>query len=186
MSRPANRTACPQCGASVRLGADFCGQCYADFRPPTPQPSAPLVPAPTAAYGVPAADPLTAPLLEVLLPVSAPVEAEAPRPAGPQQPPTWPCSRCAAPNEMSAAACATCGAQFLQTVAEESRVTLVLPVVGDLGRYSRGQRLGLALGAVAAVLVPLALLTLLLTGKPPASPAPTGTTVTTPGSPTGN
>ncbi|MCW2667343.1 MAG: hypothetical protein JWN57_2305, partial [Frankiales bacterium] len=52
---------------------------------------------------------------------------------------------------------------------------LVLPVVGDLSRFSRGQRAGLALGAVAALLVPLALLTLVLTGRPkePSSTVPT-------------
>ena len=171
---PGNRTACPQCGALARADATFCGQCYADFRPPPPAESAPLAVAPGAAYGLPAADPLTAPLLDVVLPTqAAPVQAPAPTTE-----PTWPCSRCAAPNALSLSACGTCGAAFLQAVAEETRVSLVLPVVGDLGRFSRGQRIGIALGAIAAVLVPLALLTLLLTGKPPASDKPSGATVT--------
>ena len=176
---PANRTACPQCGASVRLGADFCGQCYADFRPPTPQPSAPLVPAPTAAYGVPAADPLAAPVLEV--PVQAAPEPVARSRHGvPEVQAKWPCTRCDAQNEMDSVVCTVCGQLFLQTVSEETRVAIVLPVVGDLGRMSRGQRAGVAFGILAIVLVPLALITMLLTGKPPApKDTPSGTSSST-------
>ena len=193
MTVPGNRTACPQCGASVRLDAAFCGQCYADFRPPPPPPSAPVAPTPTASYGVPAPDPLTAPLLDVVLPPSSPAglvpaqgavpaaaASEPAAPAKPTKPTGWPCSRCDALNDFEAPLCGTCGSSFLAQVSDETKLSIVLPVVGDLGRYSRGQRAGIALGAIIVLLIPVALLTLLLSGKPPASPTPsTSDTVTT-------
>ncbi|MDX6220594.1 MAG: hypothetical protein QOJ48_2275, partial [Frankiales bacterium] len=82
--------------------------------------------------------------------------------------------------------CKICAAPFLATVAEESKVSLVLPVVGDLGRYSRGQRALIACGAVLAVLLPLALIMLLTTGSPsggtsPSTPGSTTSTTTTTG-----
>lgn len=90
---------------------------------------------------------------------------------------------CEALNPFSESHCVTCGKPFL--AAAEQTPTLVLPGVGDISRFSRGQRAGLALGAVAAVLVPLALLTLLLTGSPPDSqttniPSDQSTVQTTP------
>ena len=187
---PGNRTACPQCGASARADADFCGQCYADFRPPVPQPSAPVAPAPTASYGIPASDPLALPLPEVTVPtqvapeepaVAAPLAAAVPGRHGvPERQITWPCVRCSAKNDIDATVCQTCGTSFLQTVSEETRVTLKLPVVGDIHRFSRGQRAGLAFGALAVVLIPLALITLLTTGRPNSdSSKSTGTTTTT-------
>jgi hypothetical protein len=169
----------------VRPEATFCGQCYADFRPPPPPvaaaPSAPLAPAPTAAYGIPALDPLTAPLLDIVLPVAAvPTQPGAPAVGIPAKTPArWPCTRCEALNDFTDTVCKICAAPFLATVAEESKVTLVLPVVGDLGRYSRGQRALIAFGAVLAVLLPLALIMLLTTGSPSG-----GTSPSTPGSTT--
>ncbi len=169
---------CPSCGASVRADAQWCGQCYADFRPPPAPPvvpSAPITATPAAAYGVPAPDPLTQPLSQLLptQPVDlakAPLEASA-APEAPAAPakalPTWPCLTCQAPNALSEMVCAACGSPFLAAVSEAGRASLVLPVVGDLGAMSRGKRLGIAVGAVAAILVPLALITLLLTDSPP-------------------
>jgi hypothetical protein len=168
----------------VRAEATFCGQCYADFRPPPPPapsvPSLPLTPAPNAAYGPPAADPLTAPLLDVVLPAGAvPAQAAAPEAAQPKKTATWPCSRCDAVNELTAVVCHICSAPFLATVAEETKVSLVLPGVGDLSRYGRGQRAGIAFMALMIILIPLALVTLLLTKAPPPSGPATQTTTTT-------
>jgi len=195
LSTSGTRTACPSCGGRLRPEATFCGQCYADFRPPPPAPAVPLAPAPTAAYGTPAPDPLTAPLLDVVLPVTVPAQATAPvhlsSPAAkPGKTPTgWPCSRCEAVNDFTDVLCTVCGSPFLAKVAEETKVTLVLPVVGDLSRYSRGQRAIIAFVAVLALLVPLALITLLLTDGPSSSGKATGggsssssTTTTTTGS----
>ena len=160
-------TACPSCGAALRGDAPWCTLCYTDLRPKpaTVVPPPPAVPAPSAVYGMPAGDPLTQPLLDLALPLTpppAPVTAAVP---------TWPCSMCEASNPLSESHCITCGKPFLAAVQESP--TLVLPGVGDLSRFSRGQRACLALAAVAAVLVPLALITLLLTGRPSDS----GTTV---------
>ena len=166
----------------MRAEATFCGQCYADFRPaPPPVQSAPLTPAPNAAYGPPAPDPLTAPLLDVVLPAGAvPVQGHAPVPAQPTKTATWPCSRCDAVNELTAVVCHICSAPFLVTVAEESKVALVLPGIGDISRYGRGQRAGIAFMALMIILIPLALVTLLLTkAPPPANSTPTITSTTT-------
>lgn len=186
LSAAPRATACPSCGASVRPDAAFCGQCYADFRPKpaaAPAPPPPTAPAPTAAYGVPAGDPLTAPLLDFLpeVPTAPATAVGAAAPAVPAGEPTWPCQRCDSANPIAASVCEVCGSSFLAAVSEESKISLVLPGIGDLGRFSRAQRIALAFGALAAVLLPLALVTLLLTDRPPATPAPSspGTVVTT-------
>jgi hypothetical protein len=167
----------------VRRDATFCGQCYADFRP-APAP-APVTAAPTAAYGTPAPDPLTAPLLDVVLPAQVPVQPTGPAPApAPKKDAGWPCTRCGVVNALTDTSCSVCSSPFLAAVSEETRVSLVLPVVGDISRYSRGQRAGIAFGAILVLLVPLALLTLLLTGSPAPAGKSTGTTPvtdTTPG-----
>lgn len=150
-------TGCPSCGASLRPDALWCGQCHADLRPPPPPPTAP---APAAVYGVAAGDPLTQPLLD-LLPVP-PVPTE----GSEGSEPTWPCVRCETANPLSASVCTGCGAGFLAAVRDAEAPLLVLPVVGDLGAMSRGGRIGLALVLVAAIVAPLALLTLLLTQRP--------------------
>lgn len=164
-------TACPACGASARPDAQWCGQCYADFRP---KPAVPVPPPPAAApvnapSGRVAGDPLTAPLLELLAPETTPAPAlAAPTPvaaAEPAEAPSWPCTRCELRNPLTETSCSSCGAPFLAD-ARTDRPRLVLPVVGDVFRLSRGQRALVALAAVAAIVVPLALLTLLLTQRP--------------------
>jgi len=87
------------------------------------------------------------------------------------------CSRCAAANGYERDTCGTCGASFLAAVKDDEAPLLVLPGVGDLSRLGRPQRLLLALGVVLAVLVPLAVITLLLTQRPPVA----GTTHGPPG-----
>jgi ribosomal protein L40E len=156
-------TSCPSCGAALRADAPWCTLCYTNLRPkPAPEPApagAPLTAPPTALYGEPSADPLTQPLIDLLPRAETPVAAE----------PTWPCSLCDALNPLVDTHCGTCGKPFLAAVQQEQAPLLVLPVIGDISRFGRGQRAGLALAAVAAVLAPLALITLLLTGRPPQS-----------------
>ena len=167
-------TGCPSCGASARPDAQWCGQCYADLRPATAPAPAPVPPAPTAVYGEPAPDPLTAPLLAL-----APELPAAPAPAAAE--PTWPCLSCQERNPLSASSCLACGSGFL-AAARSGDAGLSLPLVGDLTTMSRGKRAAVAAGLVAAVLVPLALLTLLTTKSPPAETTGTDTvtTVSTP------
>ncbi len=188
----------------MRVDADWCGQCYTDLRPPAPPVvQAPTVSAPPPGYGVPAADPLQGPLEQLLptvpyspLPDSAlpdpPVgrHAAPAAPAAPATPvgePSWPCLTCQARNPLSASACSECGSTFLAAVAQQDRAALVLPLVGDLTAMSRGRRLGLAGALVAALLVPLALITLLLTGRPAdtggGTPGPSGGNGTVPQAP---
>lgn len=157
-------TACPSCGAGLRPDAPWCTLCYTDLRPkPAPEP---VAPAPTAAYRAPVGDPLTQPLHEFLPPATSlalPALVE----VSPSPEPTWPCVHCSAPNPMTSTICSVCGSAFLASEKNDSTPLLVVPGVGDIGRLSRAQRIGLALGAVTAVLLPLAVITLLLTGSPP-------------------
>jgi hypothetical protein len=164
----------------------WCSLCYHDLRPaPAPAPVTP-----TPAYD--GLDPLTAPLLDLVLP-PVPVTEEAPvaaTPAPAAPAPTapapraagdtaavWPCSRCSAPNAIDASLCGTCGASFLAAAAE--KVSLVVPGIGDLSHYTRGQRVGIAVGVLMAVLLPLALITFVLTPSPtPGSAGKTETTIT--------
>ena len=145
-------TRCPHCRAAVRPGAPWCTLCHADLRPPPPapepEPAPALVSPPTASYGAPALDPLTAPAAGPAAPVAAD--------------PTWPCATCGAANPLTAGACGACGAGFLAGLREAEGPLLELPGVGDLTRLSRGQRMGVAFGVVLAVVALTALLGLLL------------------------
>jgi hypothetical protein len=97
---------------------------------------------------------------------------------------------CEAMNPWTESGCLSCGQPFLAGMKGSEKPLLVLPVVGDVGALSRGQRAGLASALVAVVLVPLALITLLLTGKSantaPASTPGTSPAVTQPGGTTGD
>ncbi len=75
---------------------------------------------------------------------------------------TWPCATCGAANGLDRSACDGCGAGFLAGLRSADEPLLVLPVVGDLGALSRGQRLALAAGVVLAVVLVTALLGFLL------------------------
>lgn len=175
----ATRTvACPSCGAALRPDATWCSLCYFDLR----RAAAPETPEPVPPSG--GDDPLTAPLLDLLLPAPlappaavapAPAPAVVPGPGGPAQraEASWPCTRCGARNALTAGACRDCGSPFLGDASEPP--SLVLPGIGDLTQLSRGHRLAVALGLVMAVLLPLALVTFLLTDAPSKGGTGTGT-----------
>ena len=155
---------CPSCSATLRPGAPWCTLCYTDLRPKAelevlvrPEAVEPLpVAVPVlAAYGLPAPDPLTGPVPHpVPHPGGAPTTAVRPEA-------TWPCVTCGADNALTASTCGACGAGFLAGLRAREGPLLELPVVGDLGAMSRAQRLGLAFGAVLAVLALVAVLGLL-------------------------
>jgi hypothetical protein len=176
LSEAPRAAACPACGSALHADAQWCSLCYHDLRPapaPAPEP-------PTPAYD--GLDPLTAPLLDLVLPPVPQVVEPAPAAAAPaprepveQGPLSWPCSRCAVPNPMTSHVCGTCGSPFLATAKET--VSLVVPGIGDITHLSRGQRLAAAAAVLAAVLIPLALITFLMTPAP--KPSDNGTTETT-------
>ena len=147
---------CPHCRASVRPGAPWCTLCHADLRPPPAPEPVPVAVLPPAFAAAPALDPLTAPALD---PLTAPAAALG-LPPRPGSEPTWPCSSCGAANPIAADACASCGAGFLAGLRDTEGPLLELPGVGDLTRMSRGQRLGIAFGVVAAFIALTALLSL--------------------------
>ena len=161
---PPAGTRCPSCAATLRPGAPWCTLCYTDLRPPAPVPppaAPPTGPPPTGppnaphttAYGPVALDPLTAPF-------EALTQPQEEQPAPQALPPTasWPCASCGAANALTDSACSACGAGFLAGLRESEGPLLELPVVGDLGALSRGQRLGLAAGVVLVVIALVALL----------------------------
>lgn len=70
----------------------------------------------------------------------------------------WPCGTCGFANPIEASACTACGAGFLAAMRKDEAPLLELPVVGDLTKLSRAQRLGLAAGlALVFVLLVLVL-----------------------------
>ncbi len=161
---------CPSCNAYLRPDAAWCSLCHHDLRP-APEPVS--IPAPTQPVYA-ESDPLTGPLLDLVLP---PVP-QAELPAVPAREVgvadenafavvTWPCGSCGAKNALNAEICGTCGSKFLAAASELP--SLVVPGIGDLQQLSRGHRAAVAAGFVAALLLPLALITLLLTKAPPAT-----------------
>ena len=177
---------CPACNAALRADAQWCSLCHHDLRPAPVAPPV-EVPAPSQPlYG--GQDPLTAPLLDLVLPpvpqtVPHAVAPVVPEPAqAPQAAPVqsalqeWPCTSCGSRNPLSSTICSTCGSAFLASAS--SQVSLVVPGVGDLQHLSRGQRLAVAGGFLALILVPLAALTFFLTDAPKKAPS-NGTTETT-------
>ena len=80
----------------------------------------------------------------------------APAPVATDGGPGWPCTTCGQDNPLQASACTACGLPFLGG-RDAAVPRLALPVVGDLGRLSRGQRV-VAAGAVLLLGVLLLLL----------------------------
>ena len=140
-------TRCPSCAAMLRPDAPWCTLCYADLRP-APSPTSSPEPPPPATRLAP-----IPPVYAALDPLTAPLEALTEKPVA-----SWPCATCDAANDLTDSVCAACGAGFLAGLKAAEGPLLELPVVGDLGAMSRGQRLGLAGGVVLAVIALVALL----------------------------
>ncbi len=170
---------CPACGASTPETASWCSLCYTDLRPaptadvPAPSSRPSEVKPPVALDARP--DPLTAPIATLL----APAESVAPQPQPETAPPavpavpvaaeplpavvtadpeldpadavTWPCQRCGAAVALALDACPECGAGFLDGAVPTP--DLSMPLVGNLTRFSSGQRLLLAAGLAFALIV---------------------------------
>jgi hypothetical protein len=149
--------------------AQWCSLCFADLREPVPVP----VPVAVAANGAAAAASVNADALLGLPerpaePLASDLLTEGDdRPAEGGDAPidgkgavTWPCHRCGEQVEMSLDSCPSCGTGFLagSTAVPSTR----LPVVGDIGRMSRTQRL--VVGFVIAVVVMIILVVLATIG----------------------
>jgi ribosomal protein L40E len=88
---------CPRCEALVSPDAEWCGQCFADLRPPP----APPPPIPTTTTPAPS---LVAPVVSATDgdPAEAPVKTD----------PFWPCSVCGTRNPIFLEVCEVCGTPF--------------------------------------------------------------------------
>ena len=133
---------CPGCAAAITPGAPWCTLCYADLRVPVPAAS-------IAEYGASSVDIAQFPAAPESLPpdpiLDAPVDRAAP--IARVQTAGWPCLGCGATVPMADDACPDCGRPFLPA---DDMPSLALPVVGDLVRLDRGQRI--AVTAVVALL----------------------------------
>ncbi len=149
---------CPRCGAAARGQVTWCTQCYHD-----------LTPAPPAGRAARAA--ADAPSPSVLL-TKAGRAGQAGQPgqdgqAAPGQTdpstssPTWPCP-CGTANSYDETFCADCGDAFLSRLRGDETPSMVLPLVGDVARFSRTQRLLGACGAAFLVSLLLLMVGLLL------------------------
>jgi RNA polymerase subunit RPABC4/transcription elongation factor Spt4 len=111
---------CPQCGALVRAGSQWCTLCFADLRPaPAPVAAAVLEPsyAAVAAGSSGRIDHPTAPLsaLEAAAPadgIELPADPDA-KAVG------WPCTSCGEVVSFDETQCPTCGTAFLAGAAGE-------------------------------------------------------------------
>jgi hypothetical protein len=167
---------CRACGAAVPTEAQWCSLCYADLREPAPVrepvsvPAAPsgadaAVPEPVAA-AVAAGQPSNGlrPDADAILglPLKSadlddPQDAHDPAGAEEEVPEkTWPCTRCGEQVVMSLDACPACGSGFL--AGASTPASMRLPVVGDIERLSRSQRLLAGLGVSLVVIVVLVVL----------------------------
>ena len=154
--RVTSPTACPSCGAALRPGQLWCTLCYADLRPPEPEPTPEVAADPVAVVPpdivAAAPDPLDLSTpLDLVGRAAVPADLTPAIGAAPAAGPTWPCTTCGAANSFDRDLCGSCGSAFLAAARDDGPL-LELPVVGDLTRLSRAQRLGLAAGLVVAFL----------------------------------
>jgi hypothetical protein len=163
---------CRACGAAVPAEAQWCSLCFADLREPAPVRERVSVPAAASegeiaetnsAAAAPLADVRPDPktLLDVPRRTPAPDPAGEPDSAAADETDKveeakWPCLRCGEQVPISLDACTACCAGFLagSTTAPSVR----LPVVGDIGRLSRSQRLTVGLIISLCVMIVLILL----------------------------
>lgn len=154
---------CHSCGAAVPDQAQWCSLCFADLRAPAARPEPVSVPAaPLAAAAMPAVHPPAASAIPAVAPPAVaaglPVQAPGAEPHAAPQPAavipaeaTWPCPRCQAPVAMSLDACPDCGSSFLAGLS--ARTNTKLPLLGDVQRFSQGQRLVMGVGVAFAFML---------------------------------
>lgn len=106
---------CPQCGALLRSGAQWCTLCYADLRPrqEQPEPVAVSTREPSYAAGATLADPSTPPLSALEAAAQALAQQAAPDAERSAPPVGWPCTGCGEIVSFDEDACPSCGTGFL-------------------------------------------------------------------------
>lgn len=139
---------CPSCGALVAADAEWCGQCFADLRPPrSTQPADPA----------PEASPTVADRRDVGAGASDAVDGA-----------WWPCAACGARNPIELDTCARCGTPFAdlmrdasgdRRVAEPKEALAWSLIFPGLGHRVAGRPLdGLARGVLFGMSFAMALL----------------------------
>jgi hypothetical protein len=120
---------CPNCGASVYAGAEWCTLCFAPIpreeggTEPAPEPSrGPAVPARDEAASPGGGTPETS-AVDAAEPPAGVVEAEGDGGA------FWPCPVCEARNPIDLDACATCGTPFASAMRRDREAPVVDPSV---------------------------------------------------------
>ena len=141
---------CPACNAAVTPGSPWCTLCYHDLRAPAavPEPvlaaSVPAVPAPVAAElptaGLAPTELAPDPILDAPVMVAPPVAR--------RELSAWPCPGCGTQVPIAENACTSCGRPFLPA---EEAISLNLPIVGDVVRLDKGQRMLLMVAGMVVV-----------------------------------
>jgi RNA polymerase subunit RPABC4/transcription elongation factor Spt4 len=165
---------CRDCGAAVPEDARWCTLCFADQREPAAVPTSdPVVVADVevpdqaetllvgAGDGLLVAGDAVSALVAATDPAeAAELPASVPAPAASTAPPRgasgevrWPCNSCDEHVPMSLDACPMCGSPFLSGAKETP--SMEIPMVGDLGRMSRTQRLVFGIVVAMGVMVVL-------------------------------
>ena len=155
---------CPSCDAAVPADAAWCTLCFAQLgaQVETGEPAPPAPPAPAAMVPAPL---LSAPVLAAPLPTQAPAVAptatvtDLVEQAGPATP-TWPCTGCGENVSLEETECPACGAGFMGGI--NPSVSLMVPVVGDLGKLSPGGQFGVMAGGATVLTILLVLAFLIL------------------------
>lgn len=160
-----DRAACPACGAATKPSDPWCTLCFADLRPKVvPAPPRPVAPEQRAAAYASAPASATVPAGPALNPITAlssgivSTQPLAPDAKVPAELKSMTCPSCGDAMPIVADACPACGASPFAQLRSTTKVSLNLPVVGDLMRFDRGMRYTVALVfalAVAAILVGL-------------------------------
>jgi hypothetical protein len=157
---------CRACGAAVPAEAQWCSLCFADLREPTPVRERVSVPAASTAAREEASVAAAAPspngvrpdpdaLLGLPKP-AADIDGDDTSAADEPEQVKWPCLTCGEQVPISLDACQSCGAGFL--AGSTTQPTARLPMVGDLQRLSRNQRLGLGFSLCLVVMILLIVL----------------------------
>lgn len=142
---------CPQCGALLRSGAQWCTLCYADLRPePEPEPVAVSTREPSYAAGATPADPSTPPLSALEAAAQALAQQAAPDAETSAPPVGWPCTGCGEIVSFDEDACPSCGTKFLDGARGEPDL---LDRIGPGGLPVSTQTLIIGGGAVAIIAI---------------------------------